>query len=172
MTTKYFVDDSGRFLGAFGDGSMPDAGAIEVPSAPDDACQIWQGGSWIWPLEILRARKIGALKERYAAALAAGMLYAGRPLQIGEPDQQNIATMGQEARWALASNAPWPADFAWRMADNSFLPLADAQAMIALGEAAKAEVYRLRQVKWTHADAIAAATSVAAIESHNIDSGW
>ena len=172
MTTKYFVDEAGRFLGSFGDGAMPGVDAVEVPSAPEDACEIWQGNGWAWPLDRLKERKNRALHDRYTAALAAGMNYAGRVLQIGESDQQTIATMGQEARWALANNLAWPADFAWRMADNSFLPLADPAAMIALGDAAKAEVYRLRQLKWAHADAIAAAGSVAALEAYDIDNGW
>lgn len=172
MTAKYYVDESGQFLGAFGDGARPEAGGIEVPSAPEHASQIWQGNSWAWSLDVLKARKSQALQERYAAALAAGMTYAGCVLQITEPDQQNIATMGQEARWALAGKVSWPADFAWRMADNSFLPLPDPAAMIALGEAAKAEIYRLRRVKWTHADAIASAENVAGLEAHDVNSGW
>ncbi|MER8641006.1 hypothetical protein [Mesorhizobium sp. M1252] len=43
--TKYFVDDTGAYLGGF-DGAEPPEGALEVPSAPADARQIWDGSSW------------------------------------------------------------------------------------------------------------------------------
>ena len=41
-----------------------------------------------------------------------------------------------------------------------------------LGEAAKAEVYRLRRVKWALSDAIAAAPDTATLMALNLDSGW
>ena len=44
MTIKYYVDEEGVYLGGF-DGSEPEGG-IEVPSAPADARQIWNGESW------------------------------------------------------------------------------------------------------------------------------
>jgi hypothetical protein len=170
---RHFVDAQGRYLGGFGGGAAPDdAGAVEVPLAPDRAGDRWQGGAWARPLVDLRAEKLAALARRYDAALAAGMTYQGKVLQLRAADQQNIAAMGQEARWARAAGLPWPADFAWRMADNSFLPLPDAAAMIALGEAAKAEVYRLRQAKWAHADALNAATTAAEIAAYDIETGW
>lgn len=43
--TRYFVDGSGNYVGAF-DGAAPPAGAIEVPTAPNDARQRWVGGEW------------------------------------------------------------------------------------------------------------------------------
>lgn len=127
------------------------------------------------PAELLadaKAARLAALEARYEASLAAGMAYGGKVLQIRESDQQNIAAMGQEARWVVAAGGDWPGGFAWRMADNSFLALPAAADMVALGEAAKAEIYRLRQVKWAHADLIAAAESVAAALTHDIDTGW
>ena len=42
---KYFIDKTGRYVGAF-DGAEPPRGAIEVPSAPDDARQPWLGDRW------------------------------------------------------------------------------------------------------------------------------
>lgn len=170
---RHFVDADGHYLGGFGGGALPDDhGAVEVSSAPDRAGDRWLGDAWVRPPADLRAEKLAALERRYEAALAAGMAYHGKVLQLRAVDQQNITAMGQEARWALAAAAPWPADFAWRMADNSFLPLADAPAMIALGEAAKAEIQRLRRVKWAHADALAAAATAAAIAAYDIEAGW
>ena len=43
--TKYYVDKNGVFLGGY-DGAAPPNGAIEVPTAPDDARQPWTGDGW------------------------------------------------------------------------------------------------------------------------------
>ncbi|TIP46136.1 MAG: hypothetical protein E5X77_17615 [Mesorhizobium sp.] len=43
--TKYFVDENGGYIGGY-DGAEPPAGATEVPTAPDDARQVWQDGAW------------------------------------------------------------------------------------------------------------------------------
>lgn len=43
--TKYFVDETGSYIGGF-DGAEPPEGAIEVPGAPEDARQTWQGQAW------------------------------------------------------------------------------------------------------------------------------
>lgn len=172
MTIRHFVDASGAYLGGFGDGAPPPAGASEVAAAPAHAAQVWIGGTWTWPLEYLRRQRLHDIDTRYEAALAAGLAYGGKLLQIREGDQQNIAAMGQEARWAIATGSVWPANFAWRMADNSFLVLPAATDMVALGEAAKAEIYRLRQVKWAHVDVVASAANAAALLSHDIDTGW
>lgn len=170
---QHYRDAAGRYLGGFAGGAAPEAtDAVEVPVAPDQADDVWREGAWSRPPEQARAARLRDLAARYETALAAGMAYGGKVLQIREADQQNIAIMGQEARWALAGGVPWPPDFAWRMADNSFLPLADAAAMIALGLAAKTEIHRLRQVKWQHADALAAAESTASIDAYDIGTGW
>ncbi len=136
------------------------------------AAKFGMATTWAWPVEIIRQSAMDAVAARYEAALAAGMNYGGKVLQIEEPDQANLTTMGNEARWAKAANAPWPSDFAWRMADDSFLAVPTADAMIALGEAAKAEVYRLRRVKWQHVDTLLALESSAAIAAHDIQTGW
>ena len=54
--TKYFVDVAGVYLGAFGAYVDPETGddvfppfpvgAIEVPEAPEDARQTWNGAMW------------------------------------------------------------------------------------------------------------------------------
>ena len=44
--TKFFVDEDGNYLGGF-DGVDPPEGAIEVPTAPDNAAQIWDEGIWL-----------------------------------------------------------------------------------------------------------------------------
>lgn len=43
--TKYFVDESGVYIGGF-DGAEPPIGSIEVTEAPRDARETWQNGAW------------------------------------------------------------------------------------------------------------------------------
>jgi hypothetical protein len=45
MSTKYFVDDNGVYLGGFS-GAEPLEGATEVPAPPEHASQIWSGSDW------------------------------------------------------------------------------------------------------------------------------
>jgi hypothetical protein len=52
VTTRYFADHSGNYIGAF-DGAVLPEGAIEVPEAPEDAQQIWNGEAWgALPLQV------------------------------------------------------------------------------------------------------------------------
>lgn len=172
MQTFYFDALSGRCLGSFGPSTALPANALPAASAPDDGRQIWSGTGWEWPVEIIRQSVIDAVALRYEAALAAGMSYGGKILQIREQDQANLTTMGNEARWAKAVGRAWPTDFAWRMADDSFLAVPTPDDMVALGEAAKAEVYRLRCVKWLHVDALRALGTGADIAGYNFETGW
>jgi hypothetical protein len=140
------------------------------------AMQEWRiipgNGVAAFPLDDLKADLLARIAARYDAALEVGMAYQGKTLQIRPQDQANLTTMGNEARWAKAVGAAWPADFAWRMKDDTFLSLSTADAMIALGEAAKAEVYRLRRVKWAHDDAVKALATADQIDAYNIETGW
>ena len=45
MTTKYFCDEAGTYLGAF-DGVDPPIGSVEVPIGPSHVQQRWLGDSW------------------------------------------------------------------------------------------------------------------------------
>jgi len=93
-------------------------------------------------------------------------------LQLRAIDQQNVIAMSQRAALAQAGAVTWPEGFAWRMADNTFLPLPGPAGMIALATAAADEVYRLRRVAWAHKDAIDALATVEAVEAHDIETGW
>ena len=172
MQTFYFDTNTGRCLGSFGPGTTLPPMAQAAGAAPSDGRQVWNGDAWVWPVEVIRADVLAAIATRYQAALAGGLAYGGKVLQIREVDQANLTAMGNEARWAKAGGAPWPADFAWRMADDSFLALPTADAVIALGEAAKAEVYRLRQVKWSHVDAVRALSDAADVAAYDFQTGW
>ena len=58
------------------------------------------------------------------------------------------------------------------MADDTFLPLPTAAAMIALAEAGKNEVLRLRMVKWGHDDNLALLTDPHEILAYDYSGGW
>jgi osmotically-inducible protein OsmY len=46
MTTKYYVDDNGKFLGGWiGEHEAP-TGGVEVPYPPNDAQELWDGSEW------------------------------------------------------------------------------------------------------------------------------
>lgn len=43
---QYFVDGQGNYIGGF-EGVHPPYGAIEVPSAPVNARDVWSNGAWV-----------------------------------------------------------------------------------------------------------------------------
>lgn len=84
--TQYFVDGNGAYLGGY-DGADPPDGAIEVPEAPADASQTWDGHAWsdapavrqLVLKSIVQARIIEAGKMPQAyAALTSNPVYFAR----------------------------------------------------------------------------------------------
>lgn len=124
------------------------------------------------PLDDLKRRRRAEVEARLHEALAGGMSYQGVPLQIREPDQQNIIAMSQAAALAAAGSIAWDPTFEWRMGDDSYLPLPQPAHMIALAAAAMAEVKRLRGVAWGHKDALDLLQSAEAMAAYDIDEGW
>lgn len=62
MTAKYYVDINGGYIGGF-DGAEPPIGSIEVPIAPENALDIWDGTQWVSTPQI-RKRHITKLAFR------------------------------------------------------------------------------------------------------------
>lgn len=87
------------------------------------------------------------------------MPYAGRTLQI---DDESCALL--TSAQAMAALGALPHGFAWRMADNSFLPL-DALELATMAIKAGAWVYELRVAMWAALDAIRAAETVEAVQA-------
>ncbi len=172
MQVFYYDAETRQCLGSFGPGAMLPAKAMPTSVTPADGRQLWIGSTWAWPIDIIRAEVLDAIARRYQAALASGLSYGGKVLQIREQDQLNLTAMGNEARWAKATSAAWPPDFAWRMADDTFLNLSDPEAMIALAETAKNEIQRLWLVKWMHVDAVRGLRTSAAIADYDFETGW
>lgn len=46
MTTRYFADLAGNYLGGFS-GAEPPPAAVEVPLPPADARMVWDGSTWL-----------------------------------------------------------------------------------------------------------------------------
>lgn len=178
---KWYVDALGNQFSLCG--GMPNENWIEVSGPRPHEDMDWSGDAWAVNINKLRAKRIAELTARYDSALNEGMAYQGKILQIrdgAQPDQYgrfpndqaNIIAMGAKARDARDGHWAWPPDFAWRMKDNSILPLPTANDMISMDLEAATEVYRLRQVRWTHAAQIAALNTVEAVLAYDIETGW
>lgn len=99
------------------------------------------------------------LELQLASEVAKGMPWQGKVLQIDDVSRGHLAASCLRAR-----SGTLPTPFAWRMADNSMLPL-DAAGMMAMAEAAMDHYLALRQQFWVACNAIAAAGTVAACDA-------
>ncbi len=61
---KYFVDDSGNYLG--GTDGKP-LSANEAPSAPNDAREIWDGEKWNMPLALIKEQREIEVRKAFNA---------------------------------------------------------------------------------------------------------
>jgi hypothetical protein len=88
MTTKYYVDGSGNYIGGFSEGnpSIP-AGAVEVANPPEDASETWSGSSWNNQSVLIKT--LG--EERYNKETG-GMLYNALP--IATDDRSKVLVNG------------------------------------------------------------------------------
>lgn len=75
--TRYYVNDSGSYLGAFEGDAVKPAGGIEVAAPPEHGLQKWLGDKWGPLPEIAQPTTIDDLERaliahdpRFAAALA------------------------------------------------------------------------------------------------------
>lgn len=69
--TKYYVDNQGKFLGAF-QGSAP-AGGTEVPTPPGHGKDTWNGSAWV-PYVPPRVERLEALLEKHGVVKLALVL--------------------------------------------------------------------------------------------------
>ena len=169
---RYPIGSDGRLIEIVIDGPLPSGTIGEADGPPADGRQVWSGAAWEWPVAHAKAMVQAKITAAYDQRLDAGLAFGGKVLQLREKDQANLTAMGSEARWAQATNATWPPTFAWRMADDTFLPLPTAAAMIALAEAGKNEVLRLRMVKWGHDDNLALLTDPHELLAYDYSGGW
>jgi hypothetical protein len=136
------------------------AAGLRIETAPDGAPVLAAP-----PLDDLKVARKAAAQAALAARIALGMPWADQTLQIDEASQGRLSAAVLMAQYGL------PQGFAWRMADNSWLPV-DAASLVTMARAAGAHVTALRAHYWGLADAIAAAPDAAAVEAVDLDAGW
>lgn len=124
-------------------------------------------------LDQARAGKQLEIDAAFDTAVAEGMPWQGKVLQIDDASRANISGQATRALGVLmgANQLVWPQDFAWRMADNSWLPVT-AEEMLDMAQAASDRYVALRLVLAAKKDAVAAAADVAAVEAIDADNGW
>lgn len=117
-------------------------------------------------LHSLRATKIISLDAELEKRREAGMPWQGKVLQLHEEALSDINRM------ITASLAGvFPSNFAWRMKDNTFLPM-DAAGMTAMGTAALGYMNALLVHYWTLKDAIRTAPDEAALNAVAVAADW
>ncbi len=129
--------------------------------------------------ELRLKKKIDAGAE-YDRRIAAGRTYTQGQVtataQISESAQKDITAEGAAAKFVLLGQGSWSGQFAWRMADNSFLPMTAAQ-MSAFSDNVRAYVELLDFAYWTHVDSLTnpqSQTYVAdgAVAAYDVTQGW
>jgi hypothetical protein len=100
------------------------------------------------------AEALARIDAEFSAKIAAGMDWQGKPLQI---DDRATANMTSVAAFTSKAN-PLPAGFAWRMGDNTFLPMT-ATEQATMAATAASYVMALRRAMWAAKDAARAATT-------------
>lgn len=101
MTTKHYVTSAGVYIGGFGDGAEPPAGAIEIPIPPDHASQVWDRGAW---LTYVPAKVEQETKRQFAYTAEADPLFF--KWQAGEATEAEWLAKRQEIR----DRYPYPAE--------------------------------------------------------------
>lgn len=123
MTTRYFIDASGKYLGAFVSGAKPPTAGVEVDSPPEDARQLWTGSEWVDPDQVVRAF-IAA--ERYKRELA-GVVVGGMGIDTDDRSKTliNGAALKAMRNSSYILNWKTPGGFVQIPADQ-VLAMADA----------------------------------------------
>lgn len=123
-------------------------------------------------LIVQRRAEVSAALEAKAAV---GVVIQGvaAPVQMRDGDRANLDGAVMQASLTLTNPAiGWAPGFAWRLADNSMLPLPTAQSVIAFGIQIAGAYLALRVQAWAHKDAIAQLKDVASVAAYDITKGW
>lgn len=120
-----------------------------------------------------KAAKLEAIEAAFDGAVSAGMPTGDKILQIDAASRQNIAAIATRAIGVVTSvpGMTWPVGFAWRMADNSWLPVTAAE-LLAMAQAAADFYTGLILHRASLKDAVAAAEDAADVEAVDANAGW
>lgn len=107
---KFYVDESGKYLGGWD--QNPPAGAIEVPTAPADARQGWDGSEWL-PVAVDYARQdVEAMRlTAYAHPVNGSDRYfseSARMQAMGESGWEDVRAVGVARYTEIQKQYPWP----------------------------------------------------------------
>jgi len=136
MTTKYYVDANGAYLGGFvsltrGDEVFQPAvpeGAIEVEAPPADGRMVWTGSAWTRPKFML---------AEYAAGKRRALVNGAATINVGErsiPTWLDPESRGAVTGLVVASTLVEGLTAPWKGADGDFYTLTTAEiTALALG---------------------------------------
>lgn len=125
------------------------------------------------PVGPLRKKRKDEVYEMLSDKLNTGFQFQpGKFVQLRPSDQGNITAAALKALMVVQGIGTWPEDFAWRVADDTFMLISDAQTMIAMADAAMGYVFVLRQVSWDHKDALAALQTAQEVMQYDITTDW
>lgn len=168
----YFHETTKECLGCW-DGSAPEHG-IEVPSAPIDGRQVWNGAAWVWPLALiqeLRCDEVDAFRDNlFETTNVPFGLYA---VQMRKDDQDRITAKGAYAKFSLITSggASWPGNSKWIMAGNEEI-VVTAQQMSDLADAVAARVEAIMFIAKGHKNVIRGYSNPQDVLAHDITTGW
>lgn len=117
-------------------------------------------------LHSTRAGKIVALDVQLDKVRGEGMPWMGKVLQIHEEALSDINRMITAVLAGV-----FPSEFAWRMKDNTFLPV-DADGMKAMGTAALGRMGALLAHYWFLKDSIRTAPDENALNAIDVTANW
>ena len=175
--TQYYATAAGAYIGAY-DGIEPPAGAVEVPTHPAGASQVWDGSTWIDPMPViddLRTAKIAAIVAAADALLTTGApVDGGLHIALDDGSRADLTAMAATATAAASGAVSWPDSYSrgWITIENVRIPLATPAAGLTLaasvGDWYAAIVQHRRDLK----DAALAAEDAAALDAIDVTTGW
>lgn len=127
--TKYYVDGSGNYIGAFCGAHGIDVSAYtEVPNAPSDATHIWNGTTFLPPtitLDAAKAAKIQAIDMRTVQLIGSGFTFDGSEFSLSANAQINWIGMK-----TLESLINWPLNITTKSDNQHSLPQSQLNSFV------------------------------------------
>lgn len=147
MTTKYYVDTNGVYIGAFDGAHGVDISTyIEVPEAPVNANYTWDGTAFICPLATAKATKIGTVDARTGQLIGVGFTFDNTQFSLSANAQINwvgMKTLESLITWPLNITTITDGEYSLSQANlNSFVGTAkgSVQAHLDSGRALKVQI--------------------------------